>query len=238
MEIYLFIGIIAFCAGFIQGLSGFGSVLLSLPLLALFLEVKTAIPLVALFGVALTAFLLLQLRRYWEWKKIYPLCLGALPGVPLGVWFLNRTEAQFIQWSVGAVLVVFALYSLLSKPSFRATETGWAYASGFIAGCLGGAISAAGPPVIIYTSLQSWSKDQIKVTLQGFFIISGIVVVIFQTIGGLVTERVLWYFFAALPMLLGGTWVGSLLYGRMREETYRKILLILMGLLGLFMILK
>jgi uncharacterized membrane protein YfcA len=53
-----------------------------------------------------------------------------------------------------------------------------------------------------------------------------------------VTERVLWYFFAALPMLLGGTWVGSLLYGRMREETYRKILLILMGLLGLFMILK
>ncbi len=58
MENYLFIGIIAFCAGFIQGLSGFGSVLLSLPLLALFLEVKTAIPLAALFGVALTAFLL------------------------------------------------------------------------------------------------------------------------------------------------------------------------------------
>ena len=37
MEIYLFLGIVAFCAGFVQGLSGFGSVLLSLPLLALFL---------------------------------------------------------------------------------------------------------------------------------------------------------------------------------------------------------
>ena len=238
MESYLFLALIAFCAGFIQGLSGFGSVLLSLPLLVLFLEVKTAIPVVALFGVALSIFLLVQLRQHWDWKKVYPLCLGSIPGAPVGVWFLNQTEAQFIQWTVGVVLIAYALYSLLLKPAARATGTTWAYLCGFIAGCLGGAISASGPPVIVYTSLQSWSKDQIKVTLQGFFVISGIVVIIFQAIGGLVTERVLWYFLTALPLLLGGTWVGSLLYGRMKEETYRKILLILMGLLGLFMILK
>jgi len=238
MEIYIFLGFIAFCAGFIQGLSGFGSVLLSLPLLALFLEVKTAIPIVALFGVALTIFLLVQLRQHWEWKKVYPLCLGSIPGAPVGVWFLNRTDAQLIQWIVGIVLVAYALYSLLLKPATRVTGTAWAYFCGFIAGCLGGAISAAGPPVIVYTSLQPWNKDQIKVTLQGFFVISGIVVVISQAIGGLVTEMVLWYFLAALPLLLGGTWVGSLLYGRMKEETYRSILLIFMCLLGLFMILK
>jgi uncharacterized membrane protein YfcA len=238
MEIYIFLALIAFCAGFIQGLSGFGSVLLSLPLLALFLEVKTAIPVVALFGVALSIFLLVKLRQHWDWKKVYPLCLGSIPGAPVGVWFLNRTEAQFIQWTVGAVLIAYALYSLLLKPAAQATGTAWAYLCGFIAGCLGGAISASGPPVIVYTSLQPWSKDQIKVTLQGFFVISGIVVIIFQAIGGLVTERVLFYFLAALPLLLGGTWVGSLLYGRMKEETYRKILLTLMGLLGLFMILK
>lgn len=238
MEIYIFLGLIAFCAGFIQGLSGFGAVLLSLPLLALFLDVKTAIPIVALFAVALTIFLLVQLRQHWEWKKVYPLCLGSIPGAPLGVWFLNRTDAQLIQWVVGIVLIAYALYSLLLKPAARATGTAWAYFCGFIAGGLGGAISASGPPVIVYTSLQPWSKDQIKVTLQGFFVISGIVVVIFQAIGGLVTERVLWYFVAALPLLLGGTWVGSLLYGRMKEEAYRRILLILTGLLGLFMLLK
>ena len=238
MEIYLFLNIIAFCAGFIQGLSGFGSVLLSLPLLALFLEVKTAIPVVALFGVALTIFLLIQLRQHWEWKKIYPLCLGAAPGAPLGVWFLNRTDAHFIQWIVGAVLLAYALYSLFLKPSFRATGTAWAYMSGFVAGCLGGAISAAGPPVIIYTSLQSWSKDQIKVTLQGFFLISGIVIIISQAMGGLVTSHVLQYFLAALLPLIIGTWVGSLLYGRLKEETYRKILMVIMGILGLLMLLK
>jgi len=238
MEIYLYLGIVALCAGFIQGLSGFGSVLLSLPLLALFLDVKTAIPVVALFGVALTIFLLVQLRQHWDWKKVYPLCLGSIPGAPLGVWFLTRTETQYIQWTVGAVLIAYASYGLLLKPAARFTAPIWAYVFGFAAGCLGGAISASGPPVIVYTSLQSWNKDQIKVTLQGFFVISGIVVVIFQALGGLVTGRVLWYFLAALPILLFGTWAGSLIYGRMREETYRNILLVLMGLLGLLMLLK
>lgn len=238
MEIYIFLGLIALCAGFIQGLSGFGSVLLSLPLLALFLEVKTAIPLVALCGVAMSIFLLVQLRQHWEWKKVYPLCLGSIPGAPVGVWFLSRTDAQLIQWIVGIVLIAYALYSLLLKPAPRATGKVLVYFYGFIAGCLGGAISASGPPVIVYTALQPWRKDQIKVTLQGFFIITGIVVVIFQAIGGLVTERVLWYSLVSLPLLLVGTWAGSLLYGRMEEDTYRRILLILIGLLGLFMILK
>jgi len=238
MEIYLFLGVIAFCAGFIQGLSGFGSVLLSLPLLALFLDIKTAIPVVALFGVALTIFLLIQLRQHWDWKKIYPLCLGSIPGIPVGVWFLNRTEGQLIQWTVGTVLVAYAIYSLLLNPAVKNMGRVWAYSFGFVAGCLGGAISASGPPVIVYTSLQPWTKDQIKVTLQGFFVISGIVVVIFQAMGGLVTGMVLWYFLTGLPLLLIGTWVGSLLYGRIGEEAFRKIMLVLMGLLGLFMILK
>jgi uncharacterized membrane protein YfcA len=238
MEIYLFLGVIAFCAGAIQGLSGFGGALLSLPLLALFLDIKTAIPVTGLFAQVLTLFLLIQLRRHWDWKKIYPLCLGSIPGIPLGVWFLNRIEGQFIQWTVGTVLVTYVVYSFLLKPAVRNTGRAWAYSFGFMAGFLGGAISAKGPPVIVYTSLQPWTKDQIKVTLQGFFTISGIMVIVSQALGGLVTGRVLWYFLTGLPLLLIGTWVGSLLYGRIGEVTFRKIMFILMGLLGLLMILK
>jgi hypothetical protein len=50
METLLYLVIIMLMAGFIQGFSGFGSVLLSLPLLAIFLDVKTAIPLVGADG--------------------------------------------------------------------------------------------------------------------------------------------------------------------------------------------
>lgn len=238
MELYLFLGVIAFCAGFIQGLSGFGSVLLSLPLMTLFLDIKTAVPVVALFGVSLTTFLLIQLRHHWDWKKVYPLCLGAIPGIPMGVLFLSRTDGRFIQWVVGAVLVAYAIYGLFLRPTATKMGRAWAYTFGFAAGFLGGAIGASGPPVIVYTSLQPWTKDQIKVTLQGFFIVSGILVVLFQAMGGLVTGTVVWYFFTALPLLLIGSWCGSMLYGRIGEDSFRTILLVFMGFLGFFMIFK
>ncbi|HET57627.1 MAG TPA: sulfite exporter TauE/SafE family protein [Deltaproteobacteria bacterium] len=236
MEIYLLLCIVAFGAGFIQGLSGFGSVLLSLPLLALFLDIKTVIPLVALFGEALTIFLLVQLRRHWDWRKIYPLFLGSIPGIPVGVVLLARTDGQLLQIIIGIVLIIYALYGLLFKPVVVTMGKVWAYAFGFTAGFLGGAVSAAGPPVIVYTSLQSWTKDEIKITLQGFFAASGIIVVTCQAVGGLVTGTVLYYFVAGLPLLLVGTWAGSLLYGRIGESAFRRVMLIVMGLLGLFMI--
>lgn len=236
MEIYLLLCVVAFGAGFIQGLSGFGSVLLSLPLLALFLDIKTVIPVVALFGEALTIFLLVQLRRHWDWKKIYPLFYGSIPGIPVGVVLLARTDGQLLQFIIGIVLIVYALYGLLLKQAVVTMGKFWAYAFGFVAGFLGGAVSAAGPPVIVYTSLQPWTKDQIKVTLQGFFVVSGMIVVTCQAVGGLVTGRVLCYFLAGLPLLLLGTWAGSLLYGRIGEAAFRRIMLIVMGLLGLVMI--
>jgi len=59
MTTYSLLLAVTFLAGFVQGLSGFGSVLLSLPLLILFLDVKTAIPLVALMALALTRRLIL-----------------------------------------------------------------------------------------------------------------------------------------------------------------------------------
>lgn len=169
METLLYLGVIMLMAGFIQGFSGFGSVLLSLPLLAIFLDVKTAIPLVALMGVILTVFLLIPLWKDLEWPRIWPLLVGALPGVPIGIFFLKSLNSRLLLIFLGFVLVCYSLYSLLFKVASRDVNKGWAYFSGFLAGCFGGAFSAAGPPVIVYVSIQSWRKELIKSTLQGFF---------------------------------------------------------------------
>jgi len=118
--------------------------------------------------------------------------------------------------------------------SLQGIRARWAYLYGFLAGCLGGALSASGPPVIIYTSLQPWSKDQIKVTLQGYFLVSGFIVVLFQAASGFTTWAVMKLFILSLPAVIIGTLVGSHFYGMIREEGYRKILLILLGCLGTF----
>ena len=236
MHLYLWVCVILFLAGFTHGLSGFGSVLLSIPLLAIFLDIKTVIPLAALAAVTMTGVILIQLRRQFDWKRIYPLLLGAIPGIVVGVLFLKRLNKEGIHWVLGVVLIAYSLYGLLAKPAAKEIHRGWAYPFGFLAGCFGGALSAAGPPVIVYTSLQAWSKDQIKVTLQGFFLISGLLIIFCHAASGITTASVLLFYGIALPVLVVGTYLGSLLYGVMREAAYRKTILIFLGLLGILMI--
>jgi uncharacterized membrane protein YfcA len=238
MTTYLWIWLIVFFAAFTQGLSGFGSILLALPLLAIFLDIKTVIPLVALYGLSITFLLLVQLRKHLEWKKIYPLVVGAALGIPVGVFFLKKLNREMIHWTLGIILVAYSLYSLFFKSSKDGIREGWAYLFGFVGGCLGSSLSASGPPVIVYTSLQPWSKDTIKVTLQGFFIVSGLMVVFAHAISGVTTVAVLRFFGISLPVLIVGTYMGAYFYGMIGEQWYKRVMLVLLALLGAFMIYK
>ena len=236
MQTYLWVCIILFLAGFTQGVAGFGAILLSIPLLAIYIDIKIVIPLAALACLSMTLMLLIQLRQHFDWKKIYPLLIGAIPGIPVGVFFLKKLEVSLIHWILGVILIVYSLYSLLSRSSGKGICNAWAYPFGFMAGCVGGALGASAPPVIMYISLKAWAKDQIKATLQGFLVISGLVVVFCHAISGLTTLMVLRFFGIALPMLILGTYIGSLFYGIMKEEQYRKVILTLLAFLGAFMI--
>lgn len=238
MPIYIAVGFILFLAGFIQGLSGFGAVLMSLPLLAVFLDIKTVIPLAALAGQTITLMVLFQLKQQLDWGKIMPLIVSALPGILVGVYFLKRMDQGVIHWVLGITLIVYSLYSLFFRRGNSALTERWAYLFGFLGGCLGGAFSASGPPVIVYTSLCPWSKDQIKVTLQGFFVMSGMVVVLTHACNGLTTLPVVRFFSAGLPLLFLGTYIGGRFYGRVNETAYRRIMMLLLAGLGLLMIVR
>jgi uncharacterized membrane protein YfcA len=235
---YVAVGFILFLAGFTQGLSGFGSILMSLPLLAVFLDIKTVIPLTALAGQAITLMILFQLKRQLDWKKILPLVVSALPGILVGVYFLKRMDKGVIHWILGITLIVYSLYSLFLRRNKSALKKRWAYLFGFLGGCLGGAFSAAGPPVIVYTSLCAWSKDQIKITLQGFFVMSGMVVVMTHAVNGLTTLPVVRFFTAGLPLLLLGTYIGGRFSARIDEIAFRRMMMVLLAGLGVLLIVR
>jgi uncharacterized protein len=236
VQTYIWVCLIFFGGGFIQGVSGFGSVLLSLPLLAIFLDIKTVIPLTALGGVSASYVLLYQLRQHLDWKKILPIFIGAVLGIPVGVYFLKRLDTGTIQLIIGAILTLYALYGLFFRSSKKGIDTRWAYVYGFLGGCLGAALSAGGPPVIIYASLQEWPKDQIKATIQGFFVTAGTAVVVSFAMAGVVTETVLGLYGLSFPLLMLGTFLGSRLYGFLKEAHYKTIMFILLGFLGIFSI--
>lgn len=128
------ISLIFLAAGFTQGYSGFGSALLAMPLLTLFLDAKIAVPLSVLNSILITSYLSLKLKNHMERKKILPLILGSLPGTYIGVKFLMHAESDIIKLLIGILIVSYCLYFLLIHSTPWRIHRLWAYPAGFCTG--------------------------------------------------------------------------------------------------------
>jgi len=234
--IYLWMGIVWFGAGLIQGLTGFGSALMAVPLLSLFLDLTQVVPLATLQGVAITFCLSWQLRRSLSLQRIGPLLLGSLPGVLFGVTLLKYADPAAMKLLLGAMVTGYALYALLSRPVVeRRLHPFWGYLAGFATGAIASAFSAGGPPTIIYTTLAGWSKDSIKATLSGFFLCAGLLAAGAHLTAGLTTVTVVRYFAATLPFVLLGVWVGSRFYQRINQAHYLRAVFGCLAVMGLLL---
>lgn len=233
-----FVAVIFLAAGFTQGVSGFGSALVAMPLLLFFIDAQIAVPLCMLNGLIITAFLSLQLRRNVDWRKISPLLIGCLPGIYVGACFLKEADSDLIKLLLGVMLVCYASYSMFFKLRPRRIASCWPYIAGFFTGVIGSAFSAGGPPAIIYTTLTGWGKDDIKATLSVLFFVTGICMAVAHALTGLTTVVVLRYFSGSAAFVLLGVVAGSFFYGKVEKETYLRLLLYLLLVLGVMMILS
>ncbi|MCK5227879.1 MAG: sulfite exporter TauE/SafE family protein [Desulfobulbaceae bacterium] len=236
MPVDILICIIFLLAGFIQGVTGFGSGLLAMPLLVFLIDAKTAVPLCMLNGVVITFFLAVRLRKDIEWKKIQPLFLGCLPGIYVGVTFLKEAGSAEIKLLLGLILIAYCMYALCCPPKPRRLKPIWAYLAGFGTGVIAGAFSAGGPPTIVYTTQSGWSKATIKATLTGFFLATGLLIASAHAFSGLTTAGVLHSFAISVIFVLAGTWAGSFCYDRIQRDSYLKTVHFLLILLGTMMI--
>ena len=225
-------------AGFLQGLTGFGFVLIALPLLGLFIGIKTIIPLVILLALCISMTLSVQLRSSINLKSIYGLMAATIPGIPLGVYTLKHIPAEMLAIIVGIIMVAFTSYQLLAKPTAKQLGIPSTILAGFVSGVLAGSIGAGGPPVIVYSSLQPWTKDQAKATLAFYFAISGAMVSITHAYTGLITQEVLKLFLISIPALIVGILLGSIAYKKLSDHGYKKLAFIIVFILGCMMIYK
>ena len=230
------LALITFFAGFTQGLSGFGSILVSLPLLALFLEIKTVIPLVSLFALVINSIIIYKMHKDLRWKDLYPLLLATVLGIPTGVYILKIVPPHILQIALGFILLLFASHALFIRLPQKQLSPGWAWLAGFAAGCLGGSLGANGPPIIIYTAIQPWTKNRIKSTLAGYFFVAGIGISSTHALTGLITSLVLKLFFLGLIFLILGVVTGMFCYKRLSEQKYRQFISVLLLTLGIVML--
>lgn len=229
------ISLIFVLAGFVQGMTGFGSALVAMPLLSLWIDIKSAVPLCTLNSLVITSYLALRMKQHLDRKKILPLCVAAIPGMIAGITLLKKVSSVTISMGLGGLLVAYSFYNLFFKIRQRKLHPLWSYLAGFSSGAIGAAFSAGGPPTIIYATLSDWGKDEIKATLTGFFLFNSYMNAAAHAVSGLTTAPVLALFIYTAPCVFVGTVLGSHYYGRIETTVYLKVIFIFLIIMGIMM---
>ena len=233
----ILVALIAFAAGFVQTVAGFGSALLGMPLLVAVVGIQIASPLVAMLGVALEMVLILRYREHMHVAVVGKLVAAAAVGIPLGIYAVKNIDQRIVLGVLAVVLVGYGIYGLSKFALPKLEGNGWTFGLGFIAGVLGGAYNTAGPPVIMYGHARRWPTAQFKGNLQGFFLPVSFFVVAGHFLAHTVTP-VVWQSFAVslIPLFLG-IWLGGLAERGIDAERFRKLVLVLLIILGASLIL-
>lgn len=232
----IFVGLIVFLAVFTQSLSGFGSALVAMALLPEVIGIQLAIPLVAVVALALEAGLIVRYRQSIDVRAIWRVVLAALIGAPLGVYFFSNVNEETALAILGLVIIGYAIYALLGMKMPRLENPFWAYLAGLFGGLLGGAYNTSGPPVILYADCRSWRPDVFKSNLQGYFVVISIAVVSSHALNGNLTPPVWCLFWRTTPFVLAGLIAGLSLDHWLNPVTFRRIVLMLLVVMGLRLI--
>ncbi len=237
-NIEILAAVIIFFASFVQGFSGFGFALVSIPFLTMCMDMKIAVPLGAMCGLVVNIYLARGLSSHFNLKELARMFIGSLPGIPVGAWILNSGSTGMLKVVLGVIVILFSLLSLTSILKKTSVDSKWGYLAGLFSGILGGAFNTNGPPVLIYFYLKGWDKVKQKAMITGFFLAASSVIVVTHIASGLTTEYVFTFFLKMLPVVLIGIVVGNNLFRKVSTELFNNVLLYALLVLGALLVIR
>jgi uncharacterized membrane protein YfcA len=226
--------IASFVGALVAGVAGFAFGLVASAIWLHAISPTQSPALIAAFAIIIQGATLWKLRHAVQLSRLVPFFIGGAFGIPLGAEVLRWASPSQMRALVGLALILFSVYSLV-RPKLP-TVRGSRIADGMVgvaSGFLGGSTGLAGIPVIIWSTLRGWSKDEQRAVFQPVVVGLFMMMLVWFGASQMVTRDTLQLLMIGLPAVLLGTWLGLKLYGKLDEMTFRRVVLILLLVSGL-----
>ena len=227
----------AACAGFVQGLSGFGFSLVALSFWAWSLDPKLAAVLAVFGGLSGQLLAAFTVRRGFDARLVLPFIAGGLLGLPLGLWLLPRIDAVTFRAFVGGLLALWCPVMLFSG---RLPRVGGGRLGDAVAGALGGMMGPlggfTGAMPTLWCTLRGFERDTQRAVIQNFNLALLAVTMASYVATGLVTAPMLPLMAVVAPALLLPALLGMRVYVGISPAAFRNLVLSLLTASGLAML--
>jgi uncharacterized protein len=225
---YLSAALILLFAYGVRGITGFGSGLIAIPLLAHLLPLTFVVPMMLVLdfvaSIALSHHTQLQVR----WKEIWALLPTSLLGMLIGAVLLVNLPREPLLVVLGLFVMFFGFRYLFNVHSETPISRWWSLPTGMSGGLIGAMFGTGGPPYVVYLSHRLHDKTQLRGTLSGLFMLEGALrIVTFLFMGLLLQADMLKALLLSLPLMALGLYLGN----RVHLSITRRQQLALIGLL-------
>jgi uncharacterized membrane protein YfcA len=212
-----------FLGGLVRGFSGFGTAMVFVPIAATVVSPVWAIIIMLTFDLFGPIALLPRAWRDGEPRDVGLLGIGALIGLPIGVYFLTRMDPVTFRWLVSG-LSASMLILLMSGWRYRNPLNGVMTSMvGVVSGFLTGIAALAGPPVILSYMSSPRRPEVIRGnTMMYLFLVDILSFVVFGIKGLLVMLPVMIGLILAVPYTFAGL-IGARIFNPEKEHIYRRV---------------
>lgn len=222
------------CAGFVQGLVGFGFGLVSMSLLPAVLGLKQAAAIGTFYGLLVIIATFVRYYRDYDWRLGIPFLISLCLGVPVGIYFLESLNETLLLRILGVVMIYFAVREFIGRKQAQSIPAPWAVPMGLFSGCLSGAFNLGGIPTATYAYAHPWSHGQIMAYLQMTLILSCTLRLAFYGKFGYLKEFT-WAIGAMVVIpLFAAMFLGQFVMSRIEPKYMRRGIFVFIGAAGVY----
>jgi hypothetical protein len=223
LEVWIFAPLIVITAYVIFGMSGFGSTLIAVPLLAHLFPLKFIIPMMVVLDCIGSISMGARLRSDVNTPELKPMLPFMAVGIVAGVFLLVALPSGILLGTLGVFILAYgALYVAGWQASLRVGR--WAAPPvGLVAGTTSAMFGVGGPIYVMYLTARGSTLEQIRATMPVIFIITTIARIVIFVAAGLFSLAVLYTALALLPVMLLGMWLGNRLRLNLSREQIARV---------------
>ena len=226
----------AFSGALVSGFAGFAFSAVAGSILLRVLPPMEAVPLMMVCSVGVQAASVWSLRQNLHWKGSLFLIIGGLLGIPIAVYLLQNVETVAFRAGFGVAVALYAAY-MLCRPALtnlhQVQSSARSILIGFGGGLIGGLTAMPGALPTIWCDMRGLPKNQQRGLVQPFIAAMQICALALLLSSRSISPHVLIDLAISLPALAAGTALGIVLFRRVDQLAFRRIILITLLFSGL-----
>jgi uncharacterized membrane protein YfcA len=224
-------------AGLLQGAIGFGFPVIATPMLAMLMDIRTAIVVTVVPNIVTGV---VAIVRGGNWRgslgQHWPVALWTLPGALVGTKILIFAPQDWLKLFLALALFVYLRQEALNRVDWSAVRNHprrSGAVAGFLGGFLSGSVNVALPPLLIYFSALGLSTLVMTQVMNLCFVSARMVQTAGLALAGQIDRTAILVSLPLTAIALLTMWFGWRIQDRIDAKTYKKLLKVFLWLMAI-----